>query len=72
MPELLDLVDDEICQVFGDRAYETGPCYEAILAKGAKPTIPPRRNARLSTAKEPPPLRAERGAVIQRIKEEGR
>jgi hypothetical protein len=45
---------------------------EAILAKGAKVTIPPRRNARLSTAKDPPPFRAERDAVIQRVKKEGR
>ena len=41
-------------------------------ACGAVPTIPPRRTARLSTAKDPPPFRAERDAVIQRIKDEGR
>ena len=72
MPDVLDLVLDPVHQVSGDRAYDTGVCYQAILARGAIPTIPPRRNARLSTAKDPPPYRAERDAVIQRIKEEGR
>lgn len=36
------------------------------------PTIPPGRNARLSTAKDPPAFRAERDAVVQRIKQQGR
>ena len=52
----------------GDRAYDTGACYQAILARGAIPTIPPRCDARLSTAKDPPSFRAQRDAVIQRIK----
>jgi len=72
MSEVLELVGDDVCQVSGDRAYDTGACYRAILGRGAIPTIPPRRNARLSTAKDPPPFRAERDAVIQRIKVEGR
>ena len=72
MPEVLERVGDDVCQVSGDRAYDTGACYQAILARGAVPTIPPRRNARLSTAKDPPLYRAERDAVIQRIKDEGR
>jgi hypothetical protein len=72
MPEVLERVGDDVCQVSGDRAYDTGACYQAILARGAVPTIPPRRNARLSTAKDPPPYRAERDAVVRRIKDEGR
>jgi hypothetical protein len=72
MPEVLDLVRDPIHQVSDDHAYDTGACYQAILARGAVPTIPPRRNARLSTAKDPPPYRVERDAVIQRIRDEGR
>lgn len=71
MPDVLDLVHDPVHQVSGDRAYDTGTCYQAILARGAVPTIPPRRNARLSTAKDPPPFRVERDAVIRRIKEDG-
>ena len=72
MPDVLDLVHDPVHQVSGDSAYDTGACYQAILGRGAVPTIAPRRNARLSTAKDPPPFRAERDAVIERIKEEGR
>ncbi len=72
MPEVLDRVRDEVCQVSGDRAYDTGTCYQAILAPGAMPTIPPRRNARLSTAKDPPAFRAQRDAVVRRIEAEGR
>ncbi len=72
MPEVHDRVHDAVRQVCGDRAYDTGPCYQAILDRGAVPTIPLRRNARLSKAKDPPPNRAERDAVIRRIKDEGR
>ncbi len=73
MPEVLERVRGEVRQVSGDRAYDTGRCYyQAILARGAVPTIPPRRNARLSTAKDPPAFRLERDAVLRRIKAEGR
>ena len=72
MPALLDRIDDEVRQVSGDRAYDSGPCYQAILQRRAIPTIPPRRNARLSTAKDPPAYRLERDAVVCRIKKEGR
>ena len=72
MPTMLDRVPDEVGQVSGDRAYDSGRCYQAILARGAVPTIPPRRNARLSTAKDPPAFRRERDAVVRRIKDEGR
>lgn len=72
MPAMLDRVPDEVGQVSGDRAYDSGRCYQAILARGAVPTIPPRRNARLSTAKDPPAFRLERDAVVRRIKDQGR
>ena len=72
MSTVLDSVQDEVRQVSGDRAYDSGSCYQAILARGAVPTIPPRRNARLSTAKDPPAFRVERDAVVRRIKNEGR
>jgi hypothetical protein len=72
MPAMLDRVLDEVGQVCGDRAYDSGRCYEAILSRGAVPTIPPRRNAQLSTAKDPPASRLERDAVVRRIKHEGR
>ena len=72
LPTVLDLVEGDVGQVSGDRAYDSGTCYEAILARGAVPTIPPRRNARLSRAKDPPAFRAERDAVVRRIRDEGR
>ncbi len=72
LPAVLDQVEGDVGQVSGDRAYDSGTCYEAILARGAVPTIPPRRNARFSRAKDPPPFRAERDVVLRRIKNEGR
>ncbi len=45
LPSVLDQVSGDVAQVSGDRAYDSGRCYEAILARHATPTIPPRRNA---------------------------
>ncbi len=72
LPMLLDHVVGEVAQVSGDRGYDSGTCYQAILDRWAVPTIPPRRNAKVSRAKDPPPFRAERDAVLRRIREEGR
>jgi len=72
LPAELDRVEGDVGQVSGDRAYDSGTCYEAILARGAVPTIPPRRNARFSRAKDPPRYRVERDAVLRRIHDEGR
>ena len=72
LPAMLERVEGEVGQVSADKAYDSGTCYEAILARGAVPTIPPRRNARFSSAKDPPAFRAERDAVVRRIKDEGR
>ena len=72
LPAVLDRVEGDVGQVSGDRAYDSGTCYETILARGAIPTIPPRRNARLSRAKDPPPFRLERDAVVRRIRQQGR
>lgn len=72
LPPLLDQVEGTVSQVSGDKAYDSGSCYEAILAKGAVPTIPPRRNARLRRDKDPPPFRVARNAVLKRIGAEGR
>jgi hypothetical protein len=72
LPASLDQVGGPISRVSGDRAYDSGACYEAILARGAVPTIPPRRDARPNRVKDPSPHRMERDAVLQRIKEEGR
>jgi len=34
LPAVLDQVEGDIGQVSGDRAYDSGTCYEAILARG--------------------------------------
>ena len=72
LPSVLAQVADAIDQISGDRAYDSGTCYAAILARDATPTIPPRRNARPSRAKDPPPHRLARDALLRRIEEEGR
>ncbi len=43
--DLLDEVDGEIAQVSGDGAYDKYKCYEKARQRGAKVTIPPRKNA---------------------------
>ena len=48
LPELLEHTPGEIDQVSADKAYDSRSCYEAILDRQAKPTIPPRRRARLT------------------------
>ena len=45
LPELLEHTPGEIDQVSADKAYDSRSCYEAILDRQAKPTIPPRRRA---------------------------
>jgi hypothetical protein len=52
LPAVLDQVEGDVGQVSGDKAYDSGRCYEAILARGTVPTVPPRRNARPSSAKD--------------------
>lgn len=46
LPSLLTQIPGKICQVSGDGAYDTKACYESIGQRGAKATIPPRRNAK--------------------------
>ncbi len=72
LPELLERTPGEISQVSADKAYDSRSCYEAILERCAKPTIPPRRRSRLSQSPDPPPPRAARDEVLRRIKAEGR
>jgi len=69
---VLDLIDGDVGQVSADGAYDGGTCYEAILARGAVSAIPPRRNARFSSAKDPPTSRAERDAVLRCVRDKGR
>lgn len=45
LPDLLAQVTDPIGRVYGDGAYDTHGCHDAISACGAEPVIPPRDNA---------------------------
>ena len=72
LPELLERTSGDLSQVSADKAYYSARCYEAVLARGAIPTIPPRRKARQSRCADPPPARAARDEVLQRIKAKGR
>ena len=54
LPELLARTAGDIGQVSADKAYDSATCYEAILACGAVPTIPP-------------PARAARDEVLRCI-----
>jgi IS5 family transposase len=43
--DILEGIEDEIEQVSGDGAYDKRKCYDEVVARGAKPTIPPRKDA---------------------------
>jgi len=70
--DLLDGIEAEIGQASGDGAYDKRKCYDAIAARGAKPTIPPRKDA---VRWEENPETGEvhpRNQVLDRIDEVGR
>ncbi len=69
--DVLDGIEGEIEQVSGDGAYDKRKCYDAATQRGAKVTIPPRKDAVPWEQKEgePPHPRNEN---LQRIEEVGR
>lgn len=70
--DLLDGIEDEIGQASGDGAYDKRKCYDAIATRGAKPTIPPRKDG---VRWEDHPETGEvhpRNQVLERIDEVGR
>jgi DDE family transposase len=71
LPGLLAQLDGPLEQVSADKAYDSFGCHKAILARGARPVIPPRKGAAIIPspgAKDPPPTR---GAIVKRITEIG-
>lgn len=70
--DILDGIESEIEQVSGDGAYDKRKCYKAIAARGAQPTIPPRKDAALW--KDEPDCQKEhpRNQVLERINQVGR
>jgi hypothetical protein len=66
LPGLLDQVEGEVAQVSADGAYDTRECHRAISERGAKATIPPRKNAALWGNAHP------RDAILEHIATHGR
>jgi hypothetical protein len=69
---LLAGIDAPVAAVYGDGAYDAFDVHAAILARDARPVIPPRKGAAISPPprlKDPPPTR---GAAVARIAEIGR
>jgi len=72
LPDLLSGIDKDISSVAGDGAYDSHDTYNNIAALGAKPLIPPRKDAVISqhaNCKSPPVARDE---VIRAIRKTGR
>lgn len=70
--DILDGIEAEIEQVSGDGAYDKRKCYDEIEARGAKATIPPRKDAvkwqeDAQTGREHP-----RNQALERIESVGR
>jgi hypothetical protein len=72
LPELLDQIDDEIEQVSGDGAYDQKQCYDAIQARKAKATIPPRRGAKIWHHGNRKAERHNRDENLRRVRKVGR
>lgn len=72
LPGLLNQVDAVIDQVCADKAYDSFSCHRAILDRGARPVIEPRKGASIlppPKLKDPP---LTRGEIVQRIHQIGR
>jgi len=46
LPTLLNSYKGELSQVSADGAYDSHACYEEIVSRGARPTIPPQANSK--------------------------
>jgi hypothetical protein len=69
---LLADIDAPIAAVCADKAYDAFDIHAAVLARGARPVIPPRKGAAIRPprrVKDPPPTRGE---AVARIAEIGR
>jgi hypothetical protein len=68
--DLLEPIDSEIEQISGDGAYDQRHRYEAATQRGAKPTIPPRKDAVIwqhGNCKVPPHPRDENLRHIRKV-----
>jgi hypothetical protein len=72
LSDLLEQIEEDVEQVSGDGAYDTKSSYDTITNHGAKPVIPPRKNAVIEqhgNCKAPPKARDE---TLRSIRKHGR
>lgn len=72
LPGLLARVDVPVAAVYADKAYDAPANHAAILAREARPVIPPRKGAAISPPRgvnDPPQTR---GDAVRRMAETGR
>ncbi len=72
LPRLLTKISGRVCQVSGDGADDTKPCYESIGQRGANATSPPRRNAKRMRCANSPESLVIRDANLRQIQLQGR
>ena len=70
--DILDGVEEEIEQVSADGAYDKRKCYDKIAARGAKATIPPRKDALMWENNPETGEVHPRNQILERIQEVGR
>ena len=71
MPGLLDLVKEPVAVVCADKGYDSFDCHRAILARGARPVIPPRAGAAITPEPKAKDAPKTRGDAVRRITEIG-
>lgn len=69
---LLARSDAQIAAVCADKAYDSFDCHAAILAREARPVIPPRKGAAIRPPPGRPDVPPTRGQAVARIAEVGR
>lgn len=69
---LLAGIDAPIAVVCADKAYDAFDAHAAILARGARPVIPPRKGAAIRPPPGRPDVPPTRGQAVARIAEVGR
>ncbi|MBD6621269.1 IS5 family transposase [Komarekiella sp. 'clone 1'] len=72
LPDLLEQIDLHIEQVSGDGGYDTFDCYDTIVGRGAKATIPPRSNAKIHQYGNSKALPHPRDENLRRMRQIGR
>ena len=72
LPRLLTQISGTVYQVSGDGAYDTKACYASIGQRGAKATIPPRRNAKRRRCNTSQDTLDIRDANLHQIQQQGR